>query len=260
MHLSAFDHFVGAIGFVEEFVLLYVLFSRNLAKTFPIFTTLVAFQVVEAGADVLVYSYLSPRAYYYTYWSMGTVDMLLQTALVYEIARHVFAPLKQWASDVRSSFSAVVWGSVVFAVLFSTLASPAETNHVARMIGRGTMFSSILLTELFVGLVALSATAGLPWRTHIARIAQGAGAYAFVSVLFDSCEVWLKWGGDASTIHTLSRVLVAFGRITYAYWIVTLWQKAPEPRPIPETMRVKIFHLNRQLEYDLGRIRGWRKV
>jgi len=122
------------------------------------------------------------------------------------------------------------------------------------------LFSSTLMTELFVGLVALSAMAGLPWRTHVARIAQGAGAYAFASVLFDVCGIWLRWGQDASTIRALSQALIVVSLSAFAYWIVTLWQEVPESREMPEAMRVQFLQLNRQLEYDLGRIRGWRKV
>jgi len=259
MHLSAFNRFLGAASLIESIVLLYVLFFRDRAKTFPIFTTFIAFTLIE-GVAGYTYSHLSRHAYYYTYWSLGAVDVCLQIALVYEIAWHVFAPLKEWAPDVRAAFVTLVCGSVAIAVLFVALASPAETNSVARIIGRSNFFADLLLTEMFAGLVILSAMAGLPWRTHVARIAQGAGAFALVSVLSNVYEVWLSWKHDVSTINVLWLAVGTMGRISFAYWIVALWRDAPEPREIPEPMRGQIVRLTRQLEYDLGRIRGWRKI
>jgi len=260
MHLSAFDSLLVATSWIESIVLLWVLFYRGRAKTFPVFTTLAVVWLFEVAVSSFVASHFSSRTYYYTYWSLGAVDVCLQFALVYEIARHVFAPLKQWAPDVRAGFVALVCGSVAIAILFAALASPAETNHLARMIGRGNLFADLLLTEMFAGLVALSAIAGLPWRTHVAGIAQGAGAFALASVLSNIYEVWLNWRHDANTIHRLAEVLSVVARMSFALWIVSLWREAPEPREMPEPMRGKIVRLNRQLEYDLGRIRGWRKV
>jgi hypothetical protein len=260
MHLSAIDRFLWATGFAEQIILLGVLFFRGRARAFPMFTALIAFSLFETFFGSIFYSFGSHRAYYYAYWSMGVIDMLLQAGLVYEIARHVFAPLNRWAPDVRKAFTTMVWASVLIAIAFATLASPVKVNVTQRIIARGTLFSSTLMTELFVGLVVLSATAGLPWRTHVARIAQGAGIYAFASVLYDVCGIWLKWGQDAHTIRSLSQGLIGVSLTTFAYWIISLWQEAPEPGKMPESMRVRFIQLNRQLEYDLGRIRGWRKV
>jgi hypothetical protein len=41
------------------------------------------------------------------------------------------------------------------------------------------------------------------------------------------------------------------------FWIVMLWQQAPEPRELPEVMRNQIFSLQKQVEYELIRIRTW---
>jgi len=116
------------------------------------------------------------------------------------------------------------------------------------------------MVELFVGLVVLSAGAGLPWKTDAARIAQGFGIYSLVSVVYDTLNTWLGWAHQGSTIRLLSEIRITALLGVLAYWIVTLWQEAPEPREMPDSMRIQIFHLQRQVEYDLGRIRGWRKI
>jgi hypothetical protein len=260
MHLSAVDRLFWATGSVGQIVLLIVLFSRGRAKQFPIFTTLVASSFLKTSAMYFVYRYCSGRAYYYTYWISGAEDMLLQLGIVYEVASHIFAPLGRWAPDVRSSFIRLIGVSILVDIALTALASPARNGLLETVIVRGTFFSSTLMTELFVGLVVLSATAGFPWRTHVARIAQGLGAYSFVGVLIDTTTSWMGWAHQASTIHALSLVRIGASLVMLAYWIVTLWQEAPEPRRLSGPMRGQIFLLYRQLEYDLGRIRGWRKT
>lgn len=260
MQISAFDRLLWATGFVEQAMLLYVLFARGRAKTFPIFTTMVARTFIGTAILYFVFTYDSHRAYYDSYWIAGALDMLLQLGVVYEIARHVFAPLGQWAPDIRKSVIQLVGGSIVVDIVLTALVSPAKQSAMQTVIARGTFFSSMLMTELFVGLVALSATAGLPWRTHVARIAQGQGAYSFVGILFDITTSWMGWTRQANIIHTLSQVRIAGYLSVLTYWIVTLWQEAPEPRTLSDSVRGQIFQLNRQIEYDLGRIRGWRKT
>lgn len=260
MHVSAFDCFLWATGFAGQIAVLAVLFIRGRAKLFPIFTSLIAFSFAGSAGLYFVYKHLGHRTYYYDYWLVGLIDMLIQLAVVYEIASHVFAPLGRWAPDVRNSFVRLVGAAVLVAICLMALASPVRSTFVETVIARGTFFSSALTTELFVGLVALSAVAGLPWRTHVARIAQGQGAFSLVSVILDTTSTWLGWAHQANTIHTLAQVRILTYLLALGYWTVTLWQDAPETREMPDSMRMQIFHLQRQLEYDLGRIRGWRKI
>ena len=123
---------------------------------------------------------------------------------------------------------------------------------------RGNFFTSALMSELFVGMMALSATAGLPWRTHVARIAQGFGVFAVVCVLLETANNY--FGLAQGTRTTLE--LANLRRFTYTgclgYWVVTLWQEAPAPRELPDAMLTQIYTLQRQVEHDLIRIRSWR--
>jgi len=260
MHLSAIDRLFWATGFIGQIILVLVLSRRGLVKSFPIFTTATAGSLVRTGTMYFVFLYGSHRTYYYSYWSLASLDMLLQLGVVYEVASHLFAPLGRWPHDARTSFIRLVGISILVDIALTALASPARTSLMETVVARGTFFSSTLMTELFVGLVALSATAGFPWGTHVARIAQGLGAYSLVGVLFDTTTSWMGWAHQATTIHALSLVRIGAYLTALTYWIVTLWQDAPEPRRLSEPMRGQIFSLNRQLEYDLGRIRGWRKI
>jgi hypothetical protein len=123
---------------------------------------------------------------------------------------------------------------------------------------RSRFFSAALMSELFVGMVVLSSTAGLPWKTHVARIAQGLGAYSIVCVAKDIVlnYVSLDQHLRVDTELTHLRVLTYLG--CEAFWIVMLWKEAPAPRDLPPSMRDQIYSLHKRVEYDLIRIRDWR--
>jgi hypothetical protein len=260
MHLSAFDTLLWATGVLGQIVLLFVLFFRQRARSFPIFTSLVAGAFCSSIVLYFLYQHAGRRAYYYGYWTYGTIDMLIQLAVVYEIASHLFAPLGSWAPDVRKSFVSLAGGSILIALLLIMLAAPVRPTFMETVIARGTFFSAALMTELFVGLVALSAAAGLPWRTHVARITQALGAYSVLCVVLDTFTTWLGWAHQSHTMHAITQVRIVAYDSAIGYWIVMLWREAPKPREMPESIRIQIFHLQRQVEYDLGRIRGWRKI
>jgi hypothetical protein len=107
--------------------------------------------------------------------------------------------------------------------------------------------------------MALSVTAGLPWKTHVARIAQGLGAYSLVSLVTGAAANYFGVSHDTHIYTALARVSVLTYLMCEAYWIVMLWREAPAPRELPEAMRMQIYSLQKQVEYDLIRIRSWRR-
>ncbi len=218
MHLSGFDRFVWAATFFGHILVLLVLFARRRARSFPAFTTYVAENIVTTAVLYFVFNNLSFSTYRYSYWSLGILDEFLQLLVFYELAVHVFCPTGVWARDVRGTIMGIVCVSGVVAFLLTWLANPTARLPIQAFILRSNFFSAALMSELFVGTIVLSATAGLPWKTHVARIAQGLGAYSVFCVAMD---------------------------IAVNY--------------IPELMRMQIYTLQKQVEYDLIRIRTWRR-
>jgi hypothetical protein len=259
MQLSGFDLFVWAATFLGHILLLLVLWKRHRAGDFPVFTTLIAANVARSIALYVVLHHLSHRAYFYSYWSMAVVDMVLQLLVFYELAVHVFCPVGVWARDVQKTFIGLVCGSVLVALLLTALASPATRTPVQAVVIRGSFFSATLISELFIGMMALSVTAGLPWKTHVARIAQGLGAYSLVSLVTGAAANYFGVSHDTHIYTALARVSVLTYLMCEAYWIVMLWREAPAPRELPEAMRMQIYSLQKQVEYDLIRIRSWRR-
>ena len=259
MNLSGFDRFVWAACFYGHISLLLVLWIRRRAKSFPLFTAYIAENTIKTIVLYFVFYHCSRYAYFYSYWSFVIVDEALQLLVFYELAVRIFCPTGVWASDVRRTFLGLVCASTLVAFLLTWLAHPAADLPIQTFIVRSSFFAAALMSELFVGMVVLSSTAGLPWKTHVARIAQGLGAYSIVCVAKGIIVNYVGMNQHVQIYAEMSHIRILAYLGCEAYWIVMLWQEAPAPRELPEFMRVQIFTLQRQVECDLMRIRSWRR-
>jgi hypothetical protein len=259
MHLTGLDFFFWAVGFLETLGLLFVLWYRHLAKSFPFFTALAMLSVIRTIVLYFVLNY-GKAGYFNTYWSLAILDTILQLGIVYEIASRVFRPVGVWARDVRGSFIWMVGLSVIVALGLSWLASPPARRWMQSFVTKGNLFAAALMSELFVLMMALSISARLPWRTHVAKIAQGLGAYSLVSVLIETGHSYFGVGGEVRTFIFLSRIRIAAYLTCVAYWAVMLWRKEQPSREMTEEMRERLFTLQRRVEYDLQGLRSRKKL
>jgi hypothetical protein len=257
MQLTGLDLVFWAAGFLGHLVLLLVLLVRRRAKDFPFFTTLIASNLLRTVTLYLTLHHGTKSEYFYTYWSLAVVDMGLQLCVVYELASDVFRPLGDWVPEIRKSLAWLITFSVAIASALTCLSTPATHVWVRAIVIKGNFFSSALMSELFVGMVALSATVGLPWKTHVARISQGLGVYSIIGVLTEAGHS--TFGTNSRIFATLSHLRITTYLICIGYWIVMLWQEAPAPRQLPEDMRGQLFTLQRRVEFDLQRLRAWRR-
>lgn len=258
MQLNGIDYFLWAASFLAEVALLVVLFVRHRARSFPFFTTYAAELVATTIILFLTYRYGSTHAYLVAYLSTGCVDLALQLCVLYELASHVFRPVGKWASDVRRSFIGIVCISVVIAVGLTWLTHPPARTWVRTLLIRGNFSSSILMSELFVGMVVLSATVKLPWKTHVARISQGLGVYSVVGIVTEAGHS--LFGQDRAVLFSavLSYLRISSFILCTGYWVVMLWRDAPASRPLPEEMQTQLLSLQRRVGWDVRRIREWK--
>jgi len=262
MNLSGFDQVFWAAGLAGHLALLAVLWTRRRAAEFPAFTTLISFYVARTIALYLLLHLVHRNVqtdYFYAYWSGAMVDEILQVIVFYELARKVFCPTGIWAHDVRRAFVWMTGISAIVAAVLTCLASPAAPRLIQVVMLRSNFFTSALMGELFVGMMALSVTVGLPWRTHVARIAQGFGVFVVVCVLLFTADNYFGLAQGSRLFAGLARVRILAYVGSLGYWIVTLWQEAPAPRELPDAMLTQIYTLQRRVEYDLVRIRSWRR-
>lgn len=254
MHLSGFDLSVWVASFIGHLVLLGVLLVRKRQRQFPIFTALIAFNILRSC--VLFYvNLLRHREYFNVYWAFAAIDAILQFAILYEGASIVFRPTGAWARDVRGALWTMLAVSMVIAVLLTALASPTTVEAVQVVILKGKFLAATLITELFVGMMALSAHVGLAWRTHVARICQGLGVYSGFCVIANTSMTYYGVQSPSTLYHDLSEIRIFIYLGCLFYWIIALWLQAPDSSRMPEVMHEQVLLLQRRLEADLVRLR-----
>jgi hypothetical protein len=259
VHLTGLDLLFWAASFFAHVALLVVLLVRRRAGTFPLFTTFICANILRTIALYLIVRFGSKATYFYTYWYLAIFDVGLQLGVVYELASGIFRPLGEWAKDIRRSFIWLGCLSVAVAAALALLASPATRFWMQSVMIRGNLFSAALMSELFVSMIALSATVGLPWKTHITRIAQGLGVYSIIDVLVEGAHSYFGLGRDTRAYDALSHMRIAVYIACTTYWIIMLWREAPQPRALPEKMRRDLLVLQQRFGYNLQSLRSRRE-
>jgi hypothetical protein len=259
VHLTGLDLLFWAAGFVENLGLLFVLWYRRRAKAFPFFTALVTLVVIKTIALYFVSLYGTKKDYAYVYWTLAILDMTFQLCVVYEVAALVFRPLNAWAEDIRNSFVWLIGLSLLVAFGLTWLGSIPSHTWMQALTTKGNLFASTLLSELFVAMMALSLKVGLPWRTHVAKIAQGLGAYSLISVLIDTGRSYFGVGRERPAFVAISHVRMAAYLGCVTYWIASLWPDELPSRTMTAEMRERLFTLQAQVAYHLQDLRSRKK-
>jgi hypothetical protein len=260
VHLTGLDLLFWVAGFLENVGLLFVLWYRRRASGFPFFTALITLIVIKTIVLYFVLHYGTKDCYFYTYWSLTVLDTTLQLCVVYELASLVFRPLDAWASDLRSSFVWLVSLSLSVAFGLTWLASPPARTWMQAFATKGNLFAAALQSELFVAMMALSINARLPWKTHVAKIAQGLGAYSLLGVLIETGHSYFGVGRELPAFLVLSHVRMAAYLGCVSYWTISLWRNERPARRMTSEMREKMFTLQRLVEYDLRDLRSRKKL
>lgn len=260
MHLTGLDHFFWAAGLMGNTALLFVLWRGRRVPMFPFFTALFALAVFKTAVLFAVLRYCADSYYFYAYWVFTLFDMALQLCVVYELTALVFRPLRSWVYErKRAAFWIIALCLVVAGILTSMAAPPAHTwmHSVAT---KGNLFAATLMSELFVAVMVLSVEARLPWRTHVARIAQGMGAYSLVSVLIETGHTYFGVGEEIPAFLLLSHVRMTLYLGCVLYWIVTLSRDQLPSPAMPGALREKLFTLQSRVDYDLEVLRSRDKL
>jgi hypothetical protein len=255
MNLSELDLLFWAMSFIGHVALLLVLLLRGRFRNLPIFTTLIALNVVRTIALFLIRRHNAQSTYFYTFWSLAVLDVGLQFAIVYELSSKVFRPLGEWAPDIRKRFPIWASASILLTSLLTLIPKPASHFWIQELILRGSFFSAALMSELFVGMMALSAIAGLTWSSHIAKVANGFTVYSIATLILETANTWLGLGGSGHTYDDLSRIRIAIYLCCVAYWIVALWRNAPPTAKMPDHVRQQASTINQIIKIRVEALR-----
>jgi hypothetical protein len=256
MPLTTLDLLLWAAGFFGHLALVLVLLQRGRARTFPIFTALIVLNVTRTIVLFLINREGTKAAYFYTFWSLAFADVALQFGVIYELASRVFRPLGEWAVDVRARLAAWVAISVCFALLLTWIPKPQNRFWMQVIFLKGSFFSAALMSELFVGMMALSSVAGLSWSSHVAKIAKGLAVYSVATLVFETANTCLGFKGTDRIYDELSRIRMVLYLCCIMYWIVSLWRNAPPSRRMPDVVRHQVSVINHALESRLDALRS----
>jgi len=256
MRLTSLDLLFWAAGFLLNSTLLVILWCRYRARSFPFFTALITLMVVKTIVLYCVQHYGTRDTYFHTYWSLSILETLLQLSVVYEVASLVFRPLDVWAPDLKSTFGWLLGLSIFVAVGLTWLASPPARTWMQSFANKGDFFAEALLSQLFVAMMGVSVSAGFPWKTHVAAIAQGLGAYSLIAVLIETGHAYFGVGREMPAFVVLSQVRMIAYLGCIVYWIFTLSYDEQPARQMTGKMREQIVDLQTRMAYDLRTLRS----
>ena len=247
----------GPAVFLATFFYLLSCSAGDGAVHFPVFTAFIFASVLRS---TLLFTLQNREvAYKVAYIATDFLDAGLQLAVVYELARHVFRRVDRWAPDVKRGMAWLGAGSLALASALTLLGAPSGPVWERTLLLKISFFTSALMSELFLGMIVLSVTAGLPWRTHVARIAQGLGAYSIVDVGLEAVHTVHGAAGGSNIRDILTLVRMSVYLACLFYWISTLWLEAPAPRELPPKVLEDLRSLQARVAYDLYTLRSWRK-
>ena len=243
MELTDLDRLFWAAGFAGHLLLLSTLFLTKRMSRFPIFTAYIAFLVVKT-ISLWYLQRFGSSVYFYFYWSFSFADTLLELLVIGEVVRVIFRPSGNLSLDVKKPLICIASCSAAVATLIAVLASPPVDRIEVSIVLRGELFSTVMISELFVGLLIISVTFGFIWSTHVGVIVRGLGVFSMLSLVSQGLEGFLGTHHGLDLFKTLSQLQIVAYLACLTYWIVGLSQPAPETRPLPENMRVLLVRLN----------------
>ncbi len=252
MTRTTLENDLWAAGFLGHVALLCVLFFRRRYQAFPVFTSMIAFQILLSLVLFLVSNFSSHHAYVLVYWIAAPFDYAFQVALIFEIAHIVLRPTGTWISDARQSF--LLWGGfglLLAAVLSFSLSAPG-VQGLYRWEERITLFTSLLTCELFAAMIVSANRLGLQWRSHVVALSQGLTLWALLTLGSNVLHVVAGWKHDFALYDGIREFAYLAALV---FWIVSFWLPETERAPLSPAMEVYLLALHRQVHYDLEKIR-----
>jgi hypothetical protein len=241
MELSPLDQALWVASFAGHVTLLLVLILKGRWKEFPVFTSLIGFNTLRTIALYLVLHYRND-AYAAAYWSAEGIDLLLQIALVFEMARIVLKPTGTWAQDARKPILLLASIGILIAAGLVFAASPVAPASFSDWNTKAQLFSIMLFCILFASMMVASSRLGLVWRNHVMGLGRGLTAWAIISLLVEAGHNYFgsEWHTDLLDHARMATYLAAT-----VYWIITFWRPEPKHRTLSAEMYAYLSSLQK---------------
>src|SRR5882762_3467514 len=248
MGLSALDTVLWAATIVMLAVLVATLVFKKRFRVAPWFTIWTSSGLTLTLALYATYRSGRSSLYVTLYWGWAVADLLLQLAVITEIARSVLKRNGRWVAGTHIRFLAMAGVSVLLSVSLALSVHTATVYTTDTWAVRGNLFTTLLICMLFSTLMFVSQQFGLSWRSHIMRIGYGLTAWALTSFIIDMLH---SYWGITRHFAQLDRIrnFVYLGSLIY--WLIALWRPEAEKKLSPDVFS-RISSLHEQVEYDLS--------
>jgi hypothetical protein len=196
-----------------------IMLRRKLHRTFPIFFTYVAFQIV---AFALTFPFRAERFYeifFYSYWITTAVSVVLGFKVIHEVFMDVFRPYHTLRDLGSVLFK---WAGLVMLMVAAVMAASVRSGGDDPLVsGILTLQRSVRVVQcgLVLFLLVFSRYLGINWRQKSFGIALGFGTLASVELSI------VVLGVDRQTLSSFVN-MVAFN-ITILTWLGYMVAKSP---------------------------------
>ena len=220
MNLSLQATLLWAAGFICNAALLSVLIYKGRVRTIPWFTGWISFGIVYTIALFVAFRVGSKELYRVLYWSGAFLDLLLQIAVVLEIANYVFRRGGRWVEGARGRIAAMGLIGPIAAGIMAWQMKPAATSQLDAWDSRASLFTTVVLCILFAAVLVVSQQVGVGWGTRVLREGYGLIAWALVAFVTDTLHAYWRTVEHFTALEHL-RMVAYLGSLVY--WMVVFW-------------------------------------
>ena len=196
MSLQAVYSVIGTLCFAAEIGLLVILIVRRQYRSFPVFTSYVAYNLfsdILIGIGIAVYSMPAGRALQF---ATLPLQYLLELGVLFEIAwnvlRSVHASLPK---GVIRAFIALIAGSILFGTLLAWHVH-ATGNQIEDIRRPLDLTVGLLRLLIFAATAGFAQILGLGWKDKVLRLATALSFYSALDLMVTLYERHM--GGSAA--------------------------------------------------------------
>lgn len=248
MEFTIWENVLWVAGFICNIALLVVLVVKRRVRSFPIFTSFIAYGTIETIALFLISRHGSHNTYFLTFWTFATGDYLLQIGVIFEIALDVLRPTGSWIRDARKDF--VLWSVVglLIAAVFALAITPPNRTGIELWSVRSSMFTSLLTCEVFLAMSTAANRLGLQWQSHVMALGEGLTVWAVIALMSDIADFGTGWQRSTEIFDNM-RSLAFVGAVLF--WIVKFALPERKRAPLSDEMLQYLITLHEQVQHDL---------
>ena len=244
MNLSLMAKILWAAGFALNAALFFVLLYKRRYRVAPWFTCWIGFGLAYTLTLFVGYRLGSKPLYARLYWIGAFVDLLLQVAVVLEIARSVLRRSGRWVEGARLRLLLMGAVAPLAAFCMAWFMTPAARTRLDAWDARASLFTTILICLLFSGVAAASQQLGLRWRDYAMREGYGLIAWTLAAFFTDTLHAYWRTMGYFSAVEYAR---IAVFQAVSIYWTIAFWLPESAPAPLSSEAMARLEALRSRL-------------